>query len=297
MKKTLLAILLFLVFLSTEAQFRVFFPRENAYFSINDEKLFISGDTLINNKLYIKTHIQRGDSIPDFSQTIYFGCFREDTLNEKIYSIIKGDSVEKLLYDFKVKVGDTAKVVSYWGASISDIGKIAKRKVTKVDTIALIGKNRKRIQFERSWNDEDWIEGIGSTNGLFYPIYNSVSDMTGRRLLCLNVNDNLVLSPSILYGITYLNCYFSDEPIDRLPINISKKLDSVVNLFPNPVIEKFKIDSDIKIDQVNIYSALGLKLATFKSAEINISNFEAGMYIVEVTLGNQQKIKNKLIKL
>jgi hypothetical protein len=71
------------------------------------------------------------------------------------------------------------------------------------------------------------------------------------------------------------------------------------NLYPNPAIESFTIESNQTIDAVNMYDIHGKLVKTFKSNNItesyNIDDLFTGVYFVELKSGNSV-ITKKLIK-
>lgn len=65
------------------------------------------------------------------------------------------------------------------------------------------------------------------------------------------------------------------------------------NVYPNPVQDKLNIQSQDVVDQVAIYNVLG-KLVyqgspNIVSPSVDMSNFNSGVYFVEVTIGNASK--------
>ncbi len=78
-----------------------------------------------------------------------------------------------------------------------------------------------------------------------------------------------------------------------LGVNETKKTS--IQIYPNPVKEKFIINTNEKIEIVEIYSQTGQLLKTAKSKEINISNFPKGNYILKVKT-DKDNITQKIIK-
>jgi hypothetical protein len=80
--------------------------------------IVISGDTLINGNTYhkldipvqvIETHGACNSNGTLVSPGYYAGCIRQDTSIKKVFFVPPSDSVEWLLYDFNMAVGDSVK--------------------------------------------------------------------------------------------------------------------------------------------------------------------------------------------
>jgi len=168
MRKLLITFVLLGLAINSYSQLKFFLPDSNAYFSISSYKFWFQGDTIINNKKYKKVFQQNYDTIADFNKAIYYAGVREDTINEKIICIQKDDGIERLLADFSLNPSDTTSVYSFW-----PFGSPEKKlvNVKNVDSIQINDFYRKRINIDHGYlnYEESWIEGIGSTFGLFYP--------------------------------------------------------------------------------------------------------------------------------
>ncbi|KMQ69603.1 hypothetical protein ACM39_00620 [Chryseobacterium sp. FH2] len=72
---------------------------------------------------------------------------------------------------------------------------------------------------------------------------------------------------------------------------------AVVGVYPNPTNGILNIKTDIVIDAIAVYSAVGQKLnVQFSDHQINMQELPKGTYIVELKLKNGQKISKKVIK-
>ncbi|KFC24530.1 leucine-rich repeat domain-containing protein [Chryseobacterium sp. FH1] len=78
-----------------------------------------------------------------------------------------------------------------------------------------------------------------------------------------------------------------------LGVNDIKK--SSIQIYPNPVKEKFMINTNDKVESVEIYSQTGQLLKTAKAKEVNISNLTNGNYIVKIKT-DKDNITQKIIK-
>ena len=165
---------------------------------------------------------------------------REDTSARRVYLMVY--NVERLLYDFSVKQGDTIKKNIYlnYGGSTYDYV------VSSVDTIVIGGVQRKKINFlptnggqdNTIWNythgftlNEYWIEGIGSSMGLLFPAYiYDTSDVMYNVLVCYSANGSVI----------YHNSHFTD----CMPTNTITSPESTpsITAYPNPAKERVTLE-------------------------------------------------------
>lgn len=223
-------------------------------------------DTLINSKKYYRILSTRDSSLTNFRKG---ALLHEDTTQKKVYAY-KNDSSDLLLYDFLVEQNDTVKITGTYCNRVVV--------VDSVDTVEIGGMHRKRLHFFSDGDPpEEWIEGIGSTFGLFYPGMNDrcIID-AGYELLCMYNNDSLI------YGPSFGGCY-------QGTLGVSQYLEGslAANLAPNPVIDHSVLSLSGSQDAeyvIKIISPGGLmqKVYSLKgTGEIDIYNNEypPGLYI------------------
>lgn len=100
-------------------------------------------------------------------------------------------------------------------------------------------------------------------------------------------------------GQVYTGNYGNELSIDLCDITSESYIEKVsVSLYPNPSLGKFTIKSGCQIKAVNIYNQIGVLLfnKNFQSsiANIDVSKWSNGLYLVEV-VGREQKEIQKLI--
>ena len=71
--------------------------------------------------------------------------------------------------------------------------------------------------------------------------------------------------------------------------NITDLKPTGVSIYPNPTSGIFNISSSDKIDNIQIFNSLGAKIIETKNTQINISNYNKGVYVIKI------KTKNTLI--
>ncbi len=143
----------------------------------------IDGDTLINGERWMKVYNYIGS--PEFNYS-YYAAIRD--VGNKVYSINKGSTRPRLLYDFGLKVGNTIRcgVENNAFACLIDVDEDLDTlfgfqcnfylRVQSIDTIvvygmklrhftlALLDSFRERIKMT---NNIVWVEGVGSDAGPF----------------------------------------------------------------------------------------------------------------------------------
>ena len=152
-----------------------------------------------------------------------YGFIREE---ENKYYLRNLVGEEGLAYDFSVNIGDTIEINNPFGALP------AEAIVTGIDSVYVEPANefRKRInlyEFQYFFEEESWIEGIGSIAGLTASGMD-LTPLTGGHeftLLCYYEDED------ILYKTTqYELCFY---PIVNIPEDRVNEM--VISVYPNPV--------------------------------------------------------------
>lgn len=292
MKKLFIILVFCGLGLISYSQLNYFLPDSNAYFSVGYYKFWFQGDTVISNKQYKKVFRQIFDTVADFNRATYYAAVREDTLNEKIYCIQTTDGIERLICDFSLNAEDTVSVYCFWPSE--NYPRLEFIEVNSVDSIQINNQFRKRINIKNGYSidyEESWIEGIGSTFGLFFPSAYGVVDLGAiPELLCIHINDTMIYQ-----NPDFNTCYYYEE------IGISENTRNSFNLYPNPANNILNIDHDIKSDtqiQYYIINSCGVvyKEGVLTSNIIDISLFEKGLYFIMISY-DKQNYTNKFVKL
>jgi len=108
-------------------------------------------------------------------------------------------------------------------------------------------------------------------------------------LTCIQVDD-----------VSYFNTHWSQKDSwatysTDCSLGVNDITKSAIQIYPNPVKDKFIIDTNNKIENIEIYSQTGQLLKTVKSKEVNISNFPKGNYLVKIKT-DKDNINQKIIK-
>jgi hypothetical protein len=322
MKKIILTISVFFLFTFSFAQKEyeyVPFPTSNAiwsevyHFSEFDpngtwqpvyECFTVNGeDTVINGIVYTKIYMFL-DTVFDKKTARYVGSLREDE-NKRIW--LKVDTPlhrskplahygkdEILLYDFSVNEGDTI-ISSRLNINYYEKGVL----VRNIDTIQVGNTYRRKIELISSHfhNNPDighpeiieWIEGIGSINGLFF------APWLDRQIY--SCEDNYLI------GFKYQDeiLYFDDEYPSFYPTNIqtinspnSGKVQ--INSTQNGLLFDCR-DKDIAI--IQIFNILGVLQTTLQNEFILYTDsYSSGIYLYRAidNSGNNYSGKFSIIK-
>jgi hypothetical protein len=276
MNKILTVLLLLLLLCFANAQNANFFSDESRWVYGNyeswepgmdvsrssTEQIIIHGDTVIGGITYFKlyttfrntvtVHIQYNQTFTSYD-SVGPTFLRYDTLSNKVYHLPDVDSLERLIYDFNLQVGDTVPLQMVYGRYIPVIDSI--------DTITVCGVPAKRFFLDIGLEDlarqNFIIEGMGGSNGLlhFLPEYANVSggiDMT--HFICFQYGDSI-------YSPEYLECPFIDF-ISDIP---GVYQDPLVTISPNPTHDFFMItiEPDLFDSRFDLYDFSGRIVQTF----------------------------------
>jgi len=298
MKKFLFLFSLLVVFQS-KAQNSFPFPDTNAYwnmFSFNWANMYVEnpigvvGDTTINNTQYVKI-CQSTDTLFEFQSNYPFYCaVREE--DSKYYFVFPNETSEILYYDFTLEVGDTIQYPQN-----SYIWQPLALKVVGKDSV-LIGANyRKRLSLTNidtittgTWQNQVWIEGIGSLFGLRYA-HSYVID-NGNATSCFHQNDSLVyLNPDFQACYRWTLVGLEENKIQPLKV------------FPNPANEQisFELLSDELLQspfEITDMQGKNYLSSTVYSSNFSIStsHFPSGVYFYKILHSSGKVYRGKFVK-
>jgi hypothetical protein len=239
--------------------------------SVTFYKLYRSGVFYFTNPYYYYSHAYIG-AIRDFENRFYF--------------IRKEETLEKLLIDFNLKLGDTIHSI---------IGK--DRIVNLLDTLNDGRKRFGSIPFicGGCCPTPVLIEGIGHTDGLIedpscnHPGYNN------NILICYSENGNTIYQNE---NNTGNNCDLSVS-VPGKPVN-----DTKLKIYPVPAKNTITVETPENQDcfRVEIYDLQGsikysknIRITNGKKTNIDISALNDGIYVITVSFSNSSYTQ-KLVK-
>ncbi len=265
------------------------------HFELSKIQYSIMGDTIINNNSYHKMYSMDYDSLINNLQ--YMGAIREDSM-QRVFALlipnspifpndIINDSIETLIYDFNLMLGDT-----FFVKGISDSIQI----VNNIDSVQIAGLWRKRISFSSAGiSTRIWIEGIGDMKGLFFP---ALFEFENRNTLtCYEDSEIFWTNPKLLQHGT--SCF----SVGIKP-KISKSNFSI-KVYPNPASTSLYFDFEKTYNHkmlLEIYDMLGQRIYAISISKnennINISleGLNKGIYFYKWTSNNKIIGTGKFIK-
>lgn len=265
------------------------FPTENAIWSVMNQKFISQGDSTLNGKQYQQFFISE-DSLG--ANPEYFALFRFDSQTQKAYGIRMNEQDEKLLYDFNVSLNEIITVYPIGFPTIA--GDSIRIKVIGIDSVNIDGSWRKRIQLEgvdqQTGYGEFWIEGVGSTFGLFNPGLEGVTvfDLTYPELLCLEV-DGLLIYDNPNYD------YCFEQNTSGL-----KEADlAQINVYPNPALGKVRVSGNKTIEKIYLLDFSGkiidVVFVHADSVELSLRNYSDGLIYFNIMYDDADVVRRKII--
>ncbi len=250
-------------------------------YSFHFQKL--QGDTVFQNKTYKKL-LGTSDTLQ--VKWDYEGAMREDTPG-KVYFRAAGSFSDHLIYDFNIVVNDT-----FTGFYYENEYKMIVDSIVQIQL--LNGEWRKQYYFtgiSGFYGYENWIEEIGSDNGLTNSgVFFSITDYY-PSLNCFTENGVVKV-----YNNSFFSCY-SIVGISEAPNQQSS------TIIPNPVQEYATIEllgNKVPGLKAKIYSSTGLELQNINASFGNTflftrGSFNSGLYFYIIYDGEKQVSLGKFI--
>ena len=201
-------------------------------------------DTLYNGevfkKIFVTNHHLPGTVHDTIYPTEFFGGMREE--NKQVFIFQHWASVDTsvmLVYDFNnTNIGDTI-----YTNVLSGNPNLFGHLVTATDSV-LIGNNyHKRLHLEdvnNSYNTEYWIEGVGSSWGLPFATFWSITD-NSYDLSCFYESQDLKYeNPSPVYGYCQAPPSITCEIISSVENELEIE-NQLFEMFPNPASDEVTI--------------------------------------------------------
>ncbi len=266
----------------------IYDPHTN-YFRSSDYRVFISGDTTINNYVYtrlmcsgLSSFTYQGQTYSMSFENAFYAYIRSDSA--RTYEFMNGQ--DELLYDFSLQVGDTLPMTTLnWCPTVI---------ITSIDTVQVAGKYLKKFNISDPVNGDltsTWfMEGIGNENGLNSPI--NITMNGGSSFECYAENH----VPVFPEGST---CDLTVDVVEK-PVT-----DETTLIYPNPSGGIFTVainaisekDLNVTITGVSGNSILTETWHINQGLNENICNLSgasAGIYVLIIQDGNSF-IRRKIV--
>jgi hypothetical protein len=234
-----------------------------------------------NDTLMASNHYKKVWATTDSMQLNYsaVGFIREES-SHKVYFRSIQDTTDRLLYDFGAIVGDTIVVPGPTTLVVDS-----------VESVFIHDRNVKRMVLSANGcSGEQWIEGIGSLNGVLDP---GTECIVGTRhdLLCCYKNDTLHYSNPD-FGACYYSVGITTFETHRINVSIS----------PNPVSSTSTLTIEgARSDQftLQILDVRGqvIKAIPVKNQQVSIHNrdFAPGIYFYRLITPEKETATGKFI--
>jgi hypothetical protein len=239
-------------------------------------------DTIVGDKVYKKVWESNDSASKNWNK---IGIIREDS--NKTYYRPSGLSVDCLLYDFSLEVGDTVTI--RW-QSLDEI--FDYMQVTSRDSVNIAGAKRLKLELSEIYyfTKETWIEGIGSLQG----VLNSCDEKTGKAiLLCVKENGQVIYN-----NASYPDCFYKFNTINNL-YESSEKEDYLI--FPNPFKDYLNIKVNKPFKNIKVFDLPGRlvyehKIQYSENEEVLfLDGLKAGIYFLRIWTINSSNIITKII--
>lgn len=247
---------------------------------------YSEGNVLVNNIIYYKFYYELLP-IPSLGPAqspvnIYWGLIRNDTLNKQIKVIKSEDTIETILYDFNLNIGD--KLYNFNKDSII---------VTFIDSVEICNKYYKRFNtsnnnyfcgFNLKYTDSSkiaLIEGIGFNCGLTEPFFRCGEYYKG--VVCYSERSN----------------YYCEKP-EYWPVSIKTQPTSTnkTKIFYNHLLQELEVTGTEKIKSIKIVSVSGKTIYDWNlcknNSSLSLTSLRKGIYIVRCYFTNGD-VENKKI--
>ena len=237
-------------------------------------------DTTINDTVYRKVLVN--DQYNYYPSGIA-GFIREDTAERRVYFrpyYAEWHPIhDGLLYDFSIDVGDTVDVYGlYYCQTYSNA-----YKVVSISTIELLNGEQRTLWDlhpveENVQKLDQWIEGVGSINGVLFPgCYEMATISLYLELLCYYEDDVK------LYMSARDTCFVNWTS------GVQTNMQHDIQPYPNPVSNFLYLATVCESERFNayeIYNLSGLKVAEGRffdhSYTIPVDILRSGMYLLRI---------------
>jgi hypothetical protein len=249
-------------------------------------------------KIYITNHHLPGTVYDTIYPVEFFGGLRESNKQVFIYQIWASTNTDvQLVYDFNnTNTGDTI-----YTNVLSGNPNLFGHVVIETDSVLVGSQYHKRLLLQdinNSYNTEYWIEGIGSSWGLPFSSFWSITD-NSYDLNCFYETQTLKYqNPSPNYGYCQApHPTITCEIVSSTNAEKGPKSDSF-SLHPNPASNQVALkidDPDCRDISINIFDITGALVRTLKlnqnHLQFDVGDLNSGIYIVVIKSKNL--IENK----
>ena len=259
------------------------------------EQFTYSGDTIIKGKTYVKCYNNYNQLDTNYNvislsfNYTYLFAVRDSA--KQVFFMLNNDSVERMLFDFSINVGDTMNHYPDINASSPIISVL-----TSIDSFLVrypISHYRKRYNYSGQFGvSSNFIEGL-EFRFLGYPI-NPIRT-SSCELTCIQQESDFI------YKLCdTCDCYSILDKHRKLIIE-ENSLEEII-VYPNPFSDIINVDFKtnktdglIKLFGISGRKILEKKINQDKSININLSKLPSGVYIVSLETNGEMRFA-KIVK-
>ena len=231
-------------------------------------------EVTIDNNVYIKYNLYQSYS--------NYVLVREDIAARKVFRYIDGQ--DKLLFDFNLLTGDTIT-----------LGNGNLYTVTLRDSVPVMsGRKRIRIKLSHDYDEETWVESVGSILQPLTPNFELPSDpVTGVE--CSYNNGENIFNSGLYYSGTPTTC-------PQQTVSTENILQIKTSLAPNPFNSNATITTSLSLNNasLSIINSLGQQVKQLNNLNgteitLNRDNLTAGLYFIRLEQNGRVIYSNKVL--
>lgn len=270
-------------------------------FYVCDTPQNLKADVVLNDPNYGKKYkititwdaVEGADGYSVYAATKYVpdGMWVGDALTNEF---INGSDIEGEFFFFVKTVCDAdLSIVSEYSEQVNVILNENIEDVSAVkapENLTATAKSTSSI--ELTWD--------AAENASSYFVYRNdveIANITGTTY----VDENLAYNTEYCYTVTTMGANSeSDHSEEACTKTLGESLaenTSYLNIFPNPATDNLSIETNEEITEVSIYNIIGVSVYNEQCTmnnlqlDINISDFNSGVYFVKVKTGNGETVK------
>lgn len=134
---------------------------------------------------------------------------------------------------------------------------------------------------------------VGTTSGAKNLAYYKVSSKSWKLNLG-TIPQNIYCSIESVDASLIKSISSEEKIIGNL--SVSENRISNLKIYPNPTASFVTIQSDLQVENINIYNQIGQLISSQKNTQVDLSNASSGVYILHIDFEDGQKAMQKIIK-
>lgn len=249
------------------------------------------GDTLIGQNNFQILYRSNEEFPVNWDKT---GYIREE--EKKVYysPFSVNDTVFQepgMVYDFGVELYDTLTITSF----AYNIPYELEIVIAEIDSVLIDNEYRRKIFYacdEWTYENNFFIEGIGSNNGLIEPGFYCYIVCPTIDLLCVKEGNNV-----IYHNEFYEECYI-------VGIEENAIVQQMFTVYPNPtkgniyILPHTDVNSNIVVKIYNLQGVVVLEeiILNYNLSKINVKNLKEGLYLFRILNKDQMLQNGKFLK-